>query len=185
MATCGPRLFLVDHVVLCACRLGGAVAPFFIYAGERLGHPKMPFALVGALATLTAVMTGLLPETRGKGQPDTMADLHSMYGSSSSSSGGGNDSSNSCCDADVVAAGGRRGAEWGETGGLLQAQGSGLVRRLLSRASSSGSWLVGAVRSGSFASGSSQQQWEPVLHREGSELHAIVTDSARPGANQG
>jgi hypothetical protein len=172
--------------VLCACRLGGAVAPFFVYAGERLGHPKLPFALVGTLATLTAVLTGLLPETRGKGQPDTMEDLRSMYGniSSSSSASGGNDS-NSGCSADDVAAGGQKYAEWSDNKGLPQAQGSGLVQRLLSSASSGGSWLVGAVRAGSFASGSGQQPQEHVLRREGSELLAIVSDSAKPATSLG
>jgi hypothetical protein len=57
---------------------------------------------------------------------------------------------------------------------MFEEQGSsGLVRRLLSHASSSGSWVLRAVRSGDF---SQQQQWEPVVQREGSELQAVVSD---------
>lgn len=73
-------------LLLPVCRLGGAAAPFFVYAGEQLHHPKLPFALVGGLATLTAFMAVLLPETLGMRQPDTVADLHQMYGGSGGSS---------------------------------------------------------------------------------------------------
>lgn len=146
-----------------ACRLGGAVAPFIVQAGDQLGHPKLPFALVGVLATLTALMTVLLPETRGKAQPDTMADLRAMYGSSSASAGSSGHTRGCVSDGQL------------DDEPILEEQGSsGLVRRLLSHASSSGSWVLRAVRSGDF--GQQQQQWEPVVQREGSELQAVVTD---------
>jgi hypothetical protein len=116
-------------------------------------------------------MTALLPETKGKGQPDCMADLQDMYGKQPHSS---------TCIADE-SPGSTDVPDPGRTDmpGVLLSQDSGLVQRLLSRASSSGSWLVGAVRSsGSFGG---QQQWEPVLPKDGSEVQlplAIVRSSA-------
>lgn len=151
------------------------MAPFFIYAADRLGHPKMPFALVGVLAAVTAAMTALLPETRGKPQPDSMADLRALYGSAvaagSSSQGGGS------------AGGAARGGGSFTVADWEVKDGSGLVKRLLSGAFSGGSWLL-AARPGS--QGSFSGQWEPVAQREGSELQVVVTD-VRPekGASPG
>lgn len=133
-----------------------------------MGHPKMPFALVGILSAATAAMTCLLPETRGKPQPDTMSDLHTLYGSStdgntgSSRAGaaaGGDD--DICADVGVVSRGGS------------------LVQRLLS---SSSSWrsLGRSGRSGSFS-----QRGQAVVQREGSELQAVVTDAHRPSTSLG
>jgi hypothetical protein len=147
----------------CYCRVGGVVAPFIIYAGEQLGLPKLPFALVGVLSVLTALMTALLPETKGKGQPDCMTDLQEMYGKPPSST---------CVVPGFVTSSSAHGSTAKYPGstdvtGALATEGSGLVQRLLSRASSNGSWLVGAIRSsGSFGG----QQWEPVLPRDGSEV---------------
>jgi hypothetical protein len=165
---------LLCYDVLCCCRLGGAVAPFIIYAGERMGHPKMPFALVGILSAATAAMTCLLPETRGKPQPDTMPDLHTLYGSSTDGTRGsshGNDRSRA-----EAAAGGENDVS-AEAG--IMSRGGSLVQRLLS---SSSSWRS-LGRSGS--SGSFSQRWEAVVQREGSELQAVVTDAHRPSVSLG
>ena len=137
------------------CRLGGVVAPFIVYLGDQLGRPKLSFAIVGAAAAATALLAGLLPETRGKRQPDTMADLRSMYG------GGG---------AAV------------HTSTEARAGGDGALQRLLSSLTSSDSWTLKAVRSrGGSSSGSSGSAASfaaalPELAREESELTVIVAD---------
>jgi len=168
--------------VLPACRLGGAVAPFIIYAGQQLGHPKLPFAVVGGLSAFTAVLTAFLPETRGKRQPDTMMDLHRMYGraSSTNSSGGaaGHPGCGRCQHHSVVDAG-----EQLQCGSGLDEGEPGLLQRLLSRTASSGSWIAAAVRTRSSSSFSraSCQSGSVMLDRgaSSSELVAIVSEDSQ------
>lgn len=165
-----------------AARLGGAVAPFIIYAGQQLGHPKLPFAVVGGLSAFTAVLTAFLPETRGKRQPDTMMDLHRMYGraSSTNSSGGaaGHPGCGRCQHHSVVDAG-----EQLQCGSGLDEGEPGLLQRLLSRTASSGSWIAAAVRTRSSSSFSraSCQSGSVMLDRgaSSSELVAIVSEDSQ------
>lgn len=120
-------------------------------------------------------MTALLPETKGKGQPDCMTDLQEMYGQRPH---GGTCIAGSTHDSTTKHPGST------DVAGESMSEGSGLVQRLLSRASSSGSWLLGAVRSsGSFGG---QQQWEPVLPRDRSEVQLpLATVRTSTGVDAG
>jgi MFS family permease len=67
-----------------ASRSGGVIAPGILYASEQMGLPAAaPFA-----ALLAAALLGMLPETMGQPQPDSVADLDRLYGKQSSSSSG-------------------------------------------------------------------------------------------------
>lgn len=161
------------------------MAPFIIYAGEQLGHPKLPFAVVGGLSAFTAVLTAFLPETRGKGQPDTMVDLHRMYGRASSSNSSGGSAGrpgfgrghhhHSMVDA----------GEQLQCGSGLQEDEPGLLQRLLSQTASSGSWIAAAMRTRSSSSFSRASCQSGSVMLDGgassSELVAIVSDDSQQG----
>lgn len=184
------------------CRLGGAVAPFIIYAGERLHHPKMPFALVGVMSSVTALLTFCLPETRGKRQPDSMDDLQQLYGGGSSSGRGGSSDGGDAVhgsaglDGSVAASEGveERGQLLGgccnATGGghnsssrgqqlLRQQEGAGAGGTGSFRSQGSGLLQRLLSRSSSSIGRSRSFNWrepgEQQLQREDSELAAIVT----------
>lgn len=63
-----------------ASRLGGVLAPAIIYISQQLHWAALPFAVAGAVSILTGALLRQLPETMGKGQPETTADLERMYG---------------------------------------------------------------------------------------------------------
>jgi MFS family permease len=136
-----------------ASRLGGVIAPGILYASEQMGLPAAaPFAAVGVAALLTAALLGMLPETMGKPQPDSVADLERLYGKQSSSNTSGSSgtdkqhvgiwqrlkarcfaagATDACC-GDVA------GRQECKTGRLPVGRQGSKLQRLLSRMSSSG-----------------------------------------------
>lgn len=51
-------------LVSVVCRIGGASAPFIVQLIRV--HPVLPFALMGGLTFLAALLCLILPETKGK-----------------------------------------------------------------------------------------------------------------------
>jgi MFS family permease len=161
-----------------ASRLGGIIAPGILYASEQMGLPAAaPFAAVGVAALLTAALLGLLPETMGQPQPDSVADLERLYGKQCSSSADSNSSNAKGTELGMwqqlkfkcfaaEAAGAR---QKGGTGQVCVGRQGSKLQRLLSRMSSSGSmgrhssrgWAISAgwMRSSSSSSngGSSER----------------------------
>ncbi|XP_064609274.1 solute carrier family 22 member 15-like [Liolophura sinensis] len=69
-------------VVSIASRIGGLLSPFAATLSREV--PWLPAAVFGGFCLLVALSCPLLPETRGKDLPQTLADLENLYRTNSS-----------------------------------------------------------------------------------------------------